>query len=592
MMKTIREWRESIGELPRNEKLHIEEGRGGALTLKAEKLYLHSRYRPEEEARRYLDSADLDPSKPMLVIGLGLGYHVRELRARGFETAVVEADPAVIRLAIENTDLEDGLLIAAGDPEALAADPAFQRFAARMPRVLAHPPCAKLHPGYADAVEAVLSKAALAGRHLRIAVVGPLYGGSLPITEYLADAFRKLGHNARIIDNSAGWNLYQTVTESVRDETASAQLTAMLSNFYSEWSYARVAEFEPQICVVIAQAPVSAQFPARLAKHGIVTAFWYVENWRHLPYWQDIAPAYDWFFHIQPGEFEEKLNEIGCRHHAFVQTGCDPDVHRPVDLTPEEEDLYGCDISFAGAGYYNRRQLFKGLTDYDFKLWGVNWTDRDLIRLLPEGEKRFDSEVFMKIAAGTKINLNLHSSTSHEGVNPECDAINPRVFEIAAAGGFQVCDPCIGLDRHFDFETELPVYRNLKELRECIDYYLAHPEERRAIADRARKRAIEEHTYENRARQMLDRILETHGVKIIERGIRVEHTAAEMLERIEAGSELAQWLATLPPETPFTHDALKPLLNCGSEAAGRPPRIFAYMCEVFQFAEALMKEAR
>ena len=64
----------------------------------------------------------------------------------------------------------------------------------------------------------------------------------------------------------------------------------------------------------------------------LVTAFWFVENWRHMRYWDQIAPAYDAFFHIQPGEFEAKLDAIGCAHHAFVQTGCDPALHRPVTL--------------------------------------------------------------------------------------------------------------------------------------------------------------------------------------------------------------------------------------------------------------------
>ncbi len=232
------------------------------------------------------------------------------------------------------------------------------------------------------------------------------------------------------------------------------------------------------------------------------------------------------------------------------------------------------------------------MTDYDFKLWGVDWAARELSPLVVGGEHRFDSEEFMKIVAGTKINLNLHSSTTHEGIDPEVDAINPRVFEIAAAGGFQVCDPCAGLERHFDFETELPVYRTLKELRERIDYFLAHPQERAAFAERAQKRALAEHTYAHRAEQMLRLIFERHGARILKRGIRVQRTAGEMIDRAGKDTELGRWLATLPEELPFTQEMLTPFLRAGTEETTYPERLFMYMREVREFAESLLKNPR
>lgn len=591
LMKALQEWRADLAGAS-NPALERVEGRGGCVTLKAGSIFLHSRYDPDQEAQRLIESAALDASRPVLVIGSGLGYHVLGLLKRGIETAVVEPDPAVLRAALEGPLSEANILAAVGEPEAFSGSEAFESLALRMPQIVVHPPTARLHPGYAEAVQAAVSKAAFAGRHLNIAVVGPLYGGSLPIAGYLANAFRGLRHNTVLIDNSMAWDLYQTVTASVEHKTAANQLGQMLAHFLCEWTYARVVEFNPEICIVMAQAPVDVDFPERLAKHGIVSAFWYVENWRHLPYWREIAPRYDYFFHIQPGEFEEKLADIGCAHHAFVQTGCDPAAHRPVTLTPEEHAEYACDVSFAGAGYYNRLQLFKGLTDYEFKIWGVDWNDRELIKRVVGGERRFDSETFMKIVAGSKINLNLHSSTSFDGVDPKCDAINPRVFEIAAAGGFQLCDPCIGLDAHFDFETELPVYRNLKELRERIDYYLAHPEERREVAARARERTLRAHTYEVRAQQMLDLIFARHGARILRRGVRSQRTVGEMRDETGPDTDLGRYLSMLPPDLLFTQETLRPFLHPGRPEATYPERLFSYMAEVRELAESLLKDKR
>lgn len=590
-MKKLQEWR---GELAgaSNPALERMEGRGGHATLKVGSIFLHSRYNPMQEAQRLIDSAELDASRPVLVIGSGLGYHLVELHKRGFETAVIEPDPAVLREALKGPLSDMEILAGTGDPKALATSGTFKNFALRMPQIVVHPPTAHLHPGYAEAVQAEVSHAALQGQHLNIAIVGPLYGGSLPIAGYLTNAFRELRHNTILLDNSVAWDLYQTVTRSVDHKNASNQLGQMLAQFLCEWTYARVVEFNPELCIVIAQAPVTPDFPARLAKHGIVTAFWYVENWRHLPYWQEIAPRYDYFFHIQPGEFEDKLRAIGCANHAFVQTGCDPAEHRPVQLSPDERGEYECDLSFAGAGYYNRLQLFKGLTDYAFKIWGVDWNDRELAKRVVGGERRFDAETFMKIVAGSKINLNLHSSTSCDGVDPKCDAINPRVFEIAAAGGFQLCDPCTGLELLFDFETELPVYRNLKELRGLIDHYLAHPDERQAVAARAQEHARKDHTYTRRAQQMLGLILERHGARILRRGIRTQRTAGEILGDAGRDTELGRWLATLPPELLFTQETLRPMLHPGTPNATYPEKLFAYMAEVRELAESLLKDKR
>jgi len=338
----------------------------------------------------------------------------------------------------------------------------------------------------------------------------------------------------------------------------------------------------------MAQAPVGPKFPLRLAKEGIVTAFWYVENWRHLPYWQDIAAYYDYFFHIQPGEFEEKLAEVGCPAHAYVQTGCDPAVHRPVELTGDEEREFACDISFAGAGYYNRVQMFSGLTDYKFKIWGVNWPGRELQPLLCRPGERFTAERFAKIVAGSKISLNLHSSATHEGVDSKCDAINPRVFEIAACGGFQLCDPCVGLDQLFDFESELPVYRDLTELRAKIDYFLAHPDERAQTAARARERALRDHTYQNRAQQMLDLIIERYGARILRKGVRVQRTVAEMAERIGRDTPTGQYLASLPPDLLFTHENVNAQLTKPHADLTYPEKVFVYLREVRDFAETLL----
>ncbi len=585
-------WRAALADHAIAPDRVVEIGRAGSPTLRVGSIQMHSRYNPEEEARRLVESAKLEDACPVLVFGCGLGYHVLELLARGHEVIVIEPDLDIVKLAIDGPLSGASCLIGAGSLPESDFPMALVDFMARKPHVLTHPPTAQLHREKVDALLGDIYAGTLLDKHLNIAVVGPMYGGSLPIAGYLARAFEGLGHHVRYIDHEAAWPLYEKLQATISGATPQSQLTGMYTNFLSEWTYAQVAEFNPEICIVLAQAPVAPNFADRLRKNGIVTAFWYVENWRHLPYWRDIAPHYDFFFHIQPGEFETKLDEAGCRHHAYVQTACDPALHRGVTLSDEDVKHYGCDLSFAGAGYYNRVELFKGLSDYNFKIWGVNWTDRYVAQRLVDGETRFDSETFMKIVAGSAINLNLHSSSSKPGVDPDCDAINPRVFEIAAAGGFQLCDPCIGLETLFDFDTELPVYRNLKELRERIDYFLARPDERKAIAEAAQRRVLAEHTYVHRAASMLRHIYRVHGAAMLERGVRARHTIGEIKTRMDKSDALRQWLEHFPEETPFTYDTLTQLSLQKGQGHLYPEQVIAYMRQVKQDADAVLKLVR
>lgn len=587
-MKTATEWARELAGHAIRPGVEPMTGRAGEATVRVDGTFLHSQYHPIEEALRLIDSADLDARRPVLVVGLGLGYHVLALRERGFQVTVAEPDTSVVKLAVDSLLSGSDVPICLGPTEEIGKDIGFQSLARTDPQVLVHPPTGRLQPRYVDAVRASIAKCRLGEQRLGVAIVGPLHGGSLPIGQYLADAFRRLGHRALFVDNSLGWPLYEAIMGSVSSKRAGGQLSGMIANTLSEWSYARVSEFSPNICIAMAQAPVGDTWAARLRNQDIVTAYWFVENWRHMTYWREIAAQYNYFFHIQPGEFEHKLTDAGCARHAYVQTACDPEVHRPVTLDSEETASYTCDLSFAGAGYHNRNRLFAGLTDYDLKIWGVEWNSRELQPFVQHSGERFDSGQFAKIVAGSKINLNLHSSATHDGVDPRCDAINPRVFEIAACGGFQLCDPCKGLDSLFDPQHEIPTYRNLAELRERIDHFLAHPEDRKEIAASARKRALDSHTYTHRAQQMIDLILDGYADRIERKGVRAQRTVAEVAERVSDNPELRSYLRSLPPDTPFTQDAINARIPLTGTPLNHAEGVFAYLREMRTSAEQLL----
>ncbi|TVM15881.1 hypothetical protein DPQ33_14345 [Oceanidesulfovibrio indonesiensis] len=338
---------------------------------------------------------------------------------------------------------------------------------------------------------------------LRILVVQPLYGGSLTVGRYAVSALRELGHVVEVFEGPA-FNGSFNALKSMR--IGSDRLDALESSFLQIVSQAVLAQaeaFEPDLVLAPAQAPLSRQALSRLRRDGVLTAMWFVEDYNLFTYWKGFAPHYDVFAVIQKEPFLSHLAEIGVRNALYLPLAGLESFHRPMELDSVEKRKYGADISFLGAGYPNRRVAFRQLLNYDFRIWGSDWEGDPLLatRLQRAGE-RIEPEEAVKIFAASRINLNLHSSVRPDPPVGRGDFVNPRTFELACCGAFQLVDERSLLGECFA-EDELATFTDMESLTTAIDHYLAHPEERSAMAEKARRRALDEHTYTARMRSLL-----------------------------------------------------------------------------------------
>lgn len=98
-----------------SDHLEIVAARNGGKTVKvkisdSQELYLHSKYDPHKEAKRFIDTLNLDDNFVFIISGFGMGYHVRELfdRVSGETTVIVlEPDLAMLRAALWNIDFSE-----------------------------------------------------------------------------------------------------------------------------------------------------------------------------------------------------------------------------------------------------------------------------------------------------------------------------------------------------------------------------------------------------------------------------------------------------------------------------------------------------
>lgn len=339
---------------------------------------------------------------------------------------------------------------------------------------------------------------------LRILVVLPMYGGSLPVGQYCIQALRDLGHTVACFDAPDFHGSFSALKNLGVTSDRLEQLEGGFLQVISQAIQAQVETFEPDLVLALAQAPMSRPLLRRLLRAGIATAMWFVEDHKIFTYWRAFAPLYDVFAVIQREPFFSELQAVGQQHVLYLPMAALPQLHAPRMLTAMEARQYGADVGFLGAGYPNRRMAFRALTHLDFKIWGTEWEGESLLqRHVQQGGARIDPETCVTIYNATRINLNLHSSVQSKELVPHGDFVNPRTFELASIGAFQLVDERELMPELFD-EGALATFRNAAEMQEKIVYYLNRPEERAAMTARARQCVLARHTYQHRMQSLLD----------------------------------------------------------------------------------------
>jgi len=191
-----------------------------------------------------------------------------------------------------------------------------------------------------------------------------------------------------------------------------------------------------------------------------------------------------------------------------------PSTYHPVELSDDDRRKYGADISFIGSlrtpGIRNdrlwiRKDLFPGL---NFRMWGPG----------TENDRWIYPEECNKIYAASKVIWN----PSAVADQPDWDLRFPtllggpacRIFNTAAAGAFQLAPS--REDWYFQpFTNAEIVYYNHSDTGDLINLvnkYVNDDDGRRLIANAGRDRVLADHTYVNRAKVVIDKVLEYRGM--------------------------------------------------------------------------------
>ena len=104
------------------------------------------------------------------------------------------------------------------------------------------------------------------------------------------------------------------------------------------------------------------------------------------------------------------------------------------------------------------------------------------------------------LISSVRVNLNI-GRRPHASVPASSTS---RIFELASSGAAIVSNPYEGIERWFEPGRELVVVHSEDEAVETYRDLLADPAAAEELGRNARERVLEEHTYAQRARRLLD----------------------------------------------------------------------------------------
>ena len=213
-------------------------------------------------------------------------------------------------------------------------------------------------------------------------------------------------------------------------------------------------------------------------------------------------PLYDRFgCHTRAGL--PYLRQAGCTGAYYLPLAADPTLHSPQSLTPAEAREFGSDLVFIGNHRPEHGHLFAALEGMDLSIWGPrSWKDAasPWVRSRWRGREVFTGTEYAKILGAAKICL--------APIDPlDLPGHNMRIFEVPACGGFSLVTRTEEVLEFYEEGKSVACFDSTTELVEKVRHYLAHPEERKAIAAEARERAIHGgNTYRDRVRALFEEL--------------------------------------------------------------------------------------
>jgi len=213
-----------------------------------------------------------------------------------------------------------------------------------------------------------------------------------------------------------------------------------------------------------------------------------------------LIPEYDFIFTYGGGApVVDHYRRLGAANCHPIYNALDPETHHPVPPDP----ALACDLLFVGHRLPDRERRVEEFflraaelaPDFQFALGGEGWQGKRLpanVRWI--GHVSTGDHNRVNCSAGMVLNIN-RDSMAGVGFSPPT-----RVFEAAGAGACLITDRWAGIERFFAPQQEILIAGSAEEIVSCLRNISSV--RAKEIGENMRARALREHTYALRAREV------------------------------------------------------------------------------------------
>ena len=173
-----------------------------------------------------------------------------------------------------------------------------------------------------------------------------------------------------------------------------------------------------------------------------------------------------------------------------------PQFTNPEKFYPDPDPALASDILFVGSNWHDRTSLRYALeAGFTVAVYGYNWQGI----VPPEMYKApyIANTELNRYYSSAKIVLN-----DHRPDMKDFGFVNNRIYDATAAGALVISDYMPEIETAYG--DAVPMYKNKEELARLLEYYLAHEDERLALAAKARRITLEKFTNAAAARAVLE----------------------------------------------------------------------------------------
>ena len=316
----------------------------------------------------------------------------------------------------------------------------------------------------------------------RILCVGETWYGSDARAAFAA--LRRLGHSVQVLDENNYVPLHwQTkLSKGIRKIFRPLFVKELLLD-----ADRHVRRFRPHCLFVFKGNWVHPEVVDNCRRQGLFTANYYpdVSFLSHGPYIPRTLPRYDHVFTTKTYGVGDMQARLGLENVSFLAPGYDPELHRHVELSAEEQEKFGCDVVFIGTWSRKKEAIMAALRQESphlkVKIWGSQW-EKSRSTNLQEWimDDIVTGDEYVKAICGSSICLGLLSEQG-EGASSG-DLITARTFQIPACRTLMLHERNPEVLRYFAEGREAAFFSTHSEAARMIEHYLSRPQEREEVA--------------------------------------------------------------------------------------------------------------